>query len=338
METKKLDSEKLTGPQKAAIFFLTMGEEFTAKCFKELDEKSIKKIGKQMSKITYVPSDVSNTVMDEFLTSFENDLNLVVSGKTFLKQVVNKSLDKEAAKQVFKVIDNQSRPTPFNDLANVSAENMINIIQGEHPQTIALILSYLPQDKAAEILAQFSEEQKADIAYRILKMGQVDVEIVNALDETIKRDLSKVEQAERKYDGVETLANILNAVDGSTEEFIMSHIEEKDSDLANLIKEKMFVFEDLLQIEDKQFRDLLQNVDNQILVKALRTSSEEMKNKIFSNLSERASEMLKEDMEVLGPIKLKDVEEAQQEIIRMVKQLEAEGRIVLSKGKDDVFV
>jgi flagellar motor switch protein FliG len=308
-----------------------MGEEFTAKCFKELDEKSIKKIGKQMSKITYVPSDVSNTVMDEFLTSFENDLNLVVSGKTFLKQVVNKSLDKEAAKQVFKVIDNQSR-------ANVSAENMINIIQGEHPQTIALILSYLPQDKAAEILAQFSEEQKADIAYRILKMGQVDVEIVNALDETIKRDLSKVEQAERKYDGVETLANILNAVDGSTEEFIMSHIEEKDSDLANLIKEKMFVFEDLLQIEDKQFRDLLQNVDNQILVKALRTSSEEMKNKIFSNLSERASEMLKEDMEVLGPIKLKDVEEAQQEIIRMVKQLEAEGRIVLSKGKDDVFV
>jgi flagellar motor switch protein FliG len=338
MENKKLDVEKLTGPQKAAIFFLTMGEEFTAKCFKALDEKSIKKIGKHMSEITYVPSDVSNTVMDEFLTSFESDLNLVVSGKNFLKQVVNKTLDKEAAKEVFKVIDNQNRPTPFHDLVNVSAENMINIIQGEHPQTIALILSYLPQDKAAEILSLFSEEQKADIAYRILKMGQVDVEIVNALDETIKKDLSKIELAERKYDGVETLANILNAVDGSTEESVMSHIEESDSDLASLIKEKMFVFEDLLQIEDKQFRDILQNVDNQILVKALRTSSEEMKNKIFSNLSERASEMLKEDMEVLGPIKLKDVEEAQQEIIRMVKQLEAEGRIILSKGKDDVFV
>ena len=334
----KLSVDKLSGPQKAAILFLTMGEEYSTALFKELDEASIKKIGKYMSEITYIPSDVLSTVMDEFLINFKSDSNMVVSGQDFLKQVVNKSMDKDSAREVFKVIGEKSSGVPFSDLAYIPVENLINIIQGEHPQTIALILSYLPYEKAAEVLKSLPEELKIDVALRIVQIGQVDVEIVKELDKLIKNELSKIGGATRKCDGIETLANILNQVDGITEESVLSHIENEDGDLADKVKQKMFVFEDLLQIENRHFRDILQNVDNQLLIKALKTTSDEMKDKVFSNLSERASEMLKEDMEVMGPVKLCEVEEAQQEIIKIAKRLESEGRIVLAKGGDDVFV
>ena len=334
----KLIADKLSGPQKAAILFLTMGEEYSTALFKELDETSIKKIGKYMSEITYIPSDVLSTVMDEFLINFKSDSDVIVSGEDFLKQIVNKSLDKEKAREVFKVIGEKGKSVPFSDLTYIPVENLITIIQGEHPQTIALILSYLPYEKAAEVLKSFPEELKIDVALRIVQIGQVDVEIVNELDKVIKNELSKMGGATRKCDGIETLANILNQVDGITEESVLSHIENEDSDLADRVRQKMFVFEDLLQIENRHFRDILQNVDNQLLIKALKTTSDEMKDKVFSNLSERASEMLKEDMEVMGPVKLSEVEEAQQEIIKIAKRLESEGRIVLSKGGDDVFV
>ena len=334
----KLRVDKLSGPQKAAILFLTMGEEYSTTLFKALDENSIKKIGKYMSEITYIPSDVLSAVMDEFLINFSSDTDVVVSGEDFLKQVVNKSLDKEKAREVFKVIGEKGSTVPFSDLAYIPVENLISIIQGEHPQTIALILSYLPYEKAAEVLKSLPEELKIDVALRIVQIGQVDVEIVKELDKVMKNELSKLGGATRKCDGIETLANILNQVDGVTEESVLSHIESEDGDLADLVRQKMFVFEDLLQIENRHFRDILQNVDNQLLIKALKTTSDEMKNKVFTNLSERASDMLKEDMEVMGPVKLSEVEEAQQEIIKIAKRLESEGRIVLAKGGEDVFV
>ena len=334
----KLSADKLSGPQKAAILFLTMGEEYSTALFKNMDEASIKKIGKYMSEITHIPSDVLSKVMDEFLINFNSDSDVVISGEDFLKQVVNKSLDKEKAREVFKVIGEKGSSVPFSDLAYIPVENLISIIQGEHPQTIALILSYLPYEKAAEVLKSLPEELKIDIALRIVQIGQVDVEIVNELDKVIKNELSKIGGATRKCDGIETLANILNQVDGVTEESVLSHIENEDGDLADLVRQKMFVFEDLLQIENRHFRDILQNVDNQLLIKALKTTSDEMKNKVFTNLSERASDMLKEDMEVMGPVKLSEVEEAQQEIIKIAKRLESEGRIVLAKGGEDVFV
>jgi flagellar motor switch protein FliG len=338
MANMKLNTDKLTGPQKAAIFLMTMGEEFTTSFFKKLDEKNIKKIGQYMSEINHIPSEVLNSVMEEFLTNIQGNGDIMISGGDFLKQVVNKTLDKETAREVFKVIGGEGASVPFSDLSYLSAENLVGIIQGEHPQTIALVLSYLPHEKAAEVLRLLSDDLKTDIALRIVKIGQVDIDVVNELDKVIKKEISKIGGSTKKFDGIEILANILNAVDGNTEESVLSHIEEEDDRLAEMIRQKMFVFEDLLQVENRNFRDILQNVDNQMLIKALKTSSEEMKNKIFSNLSERASEMLKEDMEVMGPIKLSEVENAQQEIIKTAKRLESEGKIVLSKGGDDVFV
>jgi len=339
MAINELKADKLNGPQKAAIFLLTMGENFTNPFFNELDEQSIKKIGKYMSEISYIPSDTLDAVMKDFLVSFENENDLVVSGKDFLQQVVSKTLDDETAREVFKVIGDESGEAPFSDLAYMPADSLSKILMGEHPQAIALVLSYLPEGKAAEILNILPDDLKPDVAFRVADVGQVQDEFVKELDQTIKSSLSTNKITKRKFDGVVTLANILNEVDGKTEEKVLSHLEEQDSDLADKIRQKMFVFEDLLGVGDKYFRDILQNVDNQQLARALKTASEELKQKIFHNLSERASEMLKEDIEVMGPVRLAEVEEAQQVILKVAKRLEAEGKIVLAgKGKEDVFV
>lgn len=339
MADNKLNPDSLKGPEKAAIFLLAIGEGFTNSFFEGLDEKSITKIGKYMSEISYIPSETMNAVMNEFLASFKNDDNLVVSGKNFLERVVSETLDEETAREVFKVIGNETGNTPFSDLAYMPADSLINIIKGEHPQTIALILSYLPEGKAAEILSILPDDIKSDVAFRVTDVGQVQDEFVKELDQTIKSNLSTTGVTKRKFDGVQALADMLNVVDNKTEESILSHIEKQDSDLADKIRQRMFVFEDLFEIEDKNFQEILQNVDNQLLSKALKTASEDMKEKIFRNLSERASEMLKEDMEVMGPVRLSEVEETQQGIVQIAKKLEAEGKIVFTgKGKEDVFV
>jgi len=339
MADDKLRPESLTGPQKAAIFLLVMGEEFSSQIIKGLDEQSIKRISKYMSEINFIPSDVLQAVMDEFLVDFENDVNLAVSGREFLEEVVAKSLDEETARDVFKLIGAKTADVPLSDLVYVPAESLVNIIKGEHPQTIAVVLSYLPQEKAAEVLSLLPEELKSDVSIRIVKIGHIHDDVLRDLDESIKRDLSKVGIATKKVDGVEILANILNEVDRGTEDVVLSHVEEEDEELAEKIRQKMFVFEDLLQVDDRGFREVLKNIDNPLLVKALKTASDEMKQKMFANLSERAAEMLKEDMEVAGPVKLKEVEEAQQAILKIAKRLETEGKIVLGgKGKEEVFV
>jgi len=339
MEIDATTPERLTGPQKAAVFLLAMGEEFTTSLFQRLDEESIKKVGRYMSEITYISSDVSNAVMREFLRNFEGDANLAVSGRSFLEQIVSNTMDEKSARAVFNVIGSKGSDVPFSDLTYLPADNVVSIIQGEHPQTIALILSYLPQGKAAEILNILPEGIKADVALRIVKMDRVQDNIIKEIDEAIKNDLSRIGGATRTFEGLDTLVNILNEVDGKTEEYVLSHIEDNDSDLADQIRQKMFVFEDLLQVDDRSFREILQNIDNKTLVSALKTAPEELKEKIFNNLSERAGDMLKEDMEVVGAVRLKEVEECQENIIRIAKRLEADGKIVLgSKGREDIWV
>jgi len=332
-----LDPEHLTGPQKAAVFLLYMGEEFTSSFFKNLDEKSIQEIGRYMSEINYISSDVLNAVMNEFLQNFDDESNISVSGREFLEEVITKTLDEETAREIFRVIGTDRDDVPFKDLEYVPPETIVNIIKEEHPQTVALVLSYISQEKAAKILSLLPEESKAEVALRIVQIGHVKDELIRELDEAIKRDLSKIGIATRKFNGIDTLANILNDVDGKTEEYVLTRIEEEDGELAEQIRQKMFIFEDLLEVDNRGFREILQNVDNQILVKALKTAPEEMKEKIMKNLSERAADMLREDMEVMGPIRLKEVEEAQQTIIRIAKKLEEEGKIVIG-GKEEVFV
>jgi len=339
MDAGKATPAKLKGPQKAAIFLLAMGEDFASSFFKKLDEPSIKEIGKYMSEINHIPSNVLNGVIEEFLGNFASDLNLHVSGRSFLEQVISKSLDGGRAREICKSIGQQVKRTPFDDLSVVPGEKLFNILKGEHPQTVALILSYLPENKGAEILEQFPEETRSEIALRIARIGPVEDDVVRELDEVLRKDLTTLGGPARQLDGVEKLAAILNELDGKSEEAILASIESEDNDLAETIRKRMFVFEDLLQVDDKGFREILQNVDKATLARALKTASEEMKTKIFNNLSERAAEMLREDMDVLGPVRLREVEESQQNLLKAAKKLEAEGRVAFAgKNKEDVFV
>ena len=339
MAAEKLDLNNLSGPQKAAVFLLTMGEEFTESFFKTLDQKSINKIGKCISEISYIPAEVIDAVMDEFTTNLQNQIDLSVSGKDFLEQVATKTLDERTAKEIFNVVGDKGRQIPFRDLLHVSSDNLAMILQGEHPQTISLILSSLPHEKSAEIFSHLPDEMKADIALRIVKIGKVNDDVIKEIDEALKQDLLKIGTASKGFEGIETLAGILSEVDGRIEEDVLAHIEEEDEELADRIREKMFVFEDLVGTEDRHFREILQNVDTSTVVKALKTASEEMKKKVFKNLSERVGETLREDMDIMGPIRLREVEEAQLSIFKTAKRLEAEGKIVLTgRGKEDILV
>lgn len=339
MDLNRISSKKLTGFHKTAIFLISMGEDFTAEFFKKIDKKHIKKIGRYMSQISFIPSSILDAVMNEFVHNYENDVNLLVSGKSLLKKVVEKNLDENTAREVYKAIESDAAAEPFSEIANIPAQKLLNILSGEHPQTVALILSHLPDEKAAEILCLFSDDLKADIAYRIVQISEVQDELIRDLDSILKTELSRISTFSRKFDGIEALANILNEVDRSTEESIIRHIENEDKSIAKFIKQKMFAFENLLQVDNKSFREILQNVGNDVMVKAIKTASEDLQDKIFSNLSERASEMMREDLEVLGPVKLREVEEAQQKIIRIAKKLEAEGKIVIArKKKEDIYV
>ena len=331
------EPENLTGPQKAAIFLLAMGEEFAKSIFKKLDGESIKEIAKYMSQITYIPSNILNTVMNEFTRNFDSDVSIYVSGKSFLEKVATGTLDKETGQKIYEVGD-ESAKALFSGLEDIPADSLSDIIKGEHPQTIAIILSYLAQAKASETIGFLPEEIKADVALRIVKAGKVQDDIIRDLDEALKEDLSRIGVATRKFDGVETLVNILTEVDGKTEDCILTHIEKEDPDLAEVIRQKMFLFEDFLNVGDKSFSEILRHVDTKELAKSLKTASEELQEKIYSSLSERAAKMLGDDFESLGPVRLREVEEAQQSIIRVAKRLEAEGKIFLGKGKEEVYV
>ncbi len=332
MASKQLQTGELNGYQKVAIFLLSAGEEFTTHFMKTLDKQTIRKIGQCMSEISNISTDVLDEVMDDFLQTYNQTDTLMISGKEFFANAVRETLGEGDS-------DIELQKKPFENLVHLSPEQLTTAIRAEHPQTIALVLSYVSDRKAGEVLQLLPEDIRIEVAYRLTDLGDVPMEFVRELDQTIQKNLVAAGTDSREFNGIEALASILNQVDGTTEENIMAHLEKQDSDLAQSVRQKMFVFEDLMEFDNKNFREILQNVDSQVLIKALKTSSEELKEKVFQNLSQRASEMLKEDMEVMGPVRLRDVEQAQQEILAAAKRLETEGRVVFpGKGKEDVLV
>jgi flagellar motor switch protein FliG len=332
MASKQLQAGELNGYQKAAIFLMSAGEEFTTYFMKTLDKQTIRKIGQCMPEISNISAEVVNGVMDDFLKTYNQTDTLMISGKEFFASAVRETLGEDDA-------DLDLENEPFDNLVHLSPEQLTTAIRGEHPQTIALILSYVSDRKAAEVLHLLPEDIRTEVAYRLTDLGDVPMEFVRELDQTIQKNLIATGTSSREFDGIEALASILNQVDGATEENIMAYLEKQDADLAQSVRQKMFVFEDLIEFDNKNFREILQNVDSQLLIKALKTASEELKEKVFQNLSQRAAEMLREDMEVMGPVRLRDVEQAQLEILSAAKRLEAEGRVIFpGKGKEDVLV
>ncbi len=333
------DPEKMTGAKKAAVFLMSMGEEYTTKVIEKLNDAEIKDLAFEMSKIDFITSEMLNSVSEDFVSRFEGETKMVVEGGSFIKNVVSKTFKGDKAESVFKDVENRQRSLPFVWSRDVNIGTLAGYIEGEHPQTVAMILANMPSDIASEILMAVPDEKKGDIALRIAKLGQISDEVVMDVDKALKNELSGAVGPGGKAGGVNVLVDIINGVDKATEDIVMEKVEEDSAEMANDIRKMMFVFEDMAGIDDRAMREILKKVEGQQLTYALKTASDEMKDKIFSNLSQRAGEMLKDDLDSMGPVRLAEVEEAQQAIVRAAKELEADGTIVLGgKGKDDVLV
>ena len=332
-----LDPGNIPGPRKAAIFLMAMGEEYATEVFERMNEMEISEVAFEMSMIDHITPEMLKAVSLDFVDMFEGESKMIVESDRFIKNIVRKTLDEKDAKAVLEDLEKKKQDTPFIWSRNVNVGTLAGYVEGEHPQTIAMILAHMPSEISSEILMTLPEELKGDIAMRIARLGQISEDVVRDVDRALKIELSGAVGPGGKAGGLQVLVDIINGVDKSTDA-VMEFVEEDNPEMANDIRNLMFVFEDLTGIDDTAMREILKKVEGQQLTFALKTATDEMKEKIFSNLSQRAGEMLKDDLEAMGPVRLAEVEEAQQAVVRAAKELEADGTITLGKGKDDVLV
>ena len=340
---KKKDSassENLTGGEKAAIFLLTLGEDFTTEVFKRLEEDEIKMVGRQMSKMDKVDKEDIAALLREFKTDAGGG-EIYLSGDDMLESALKRALQSDKANEILDDIRSDWRLTLFQKARKLEPKILVNFLRNEHPQTVALVLAVLEHSQAAQILAELKEETQVEVVMRMAELDKVSPEILVDVDRVLQEELLSVEGLEgQRLGGVAAVAEILNNADRALETQVLEGIEEQRESLAEDIRRLMFVFEDLLGVDDRGIMAILKEVSTDDLKLALKTASEELKEKIFKNMSTRAVEMLKEDMEIMGPTRVKDVEAAQQAVIKIAKRLEQEGKIQLmgSGGGEDEFV
>ncbi len=333
-----LDPDNIPGSQKAAIFLMAMGEEYATRAFERMNEMEISEVVYQMSLIDHITPEMLRAVSNDFVGKFEGESKMIVESDSFIKNVVNKTLQGKEASAILEDLEKKKQDQPFIWSRNVNVGTLAGYVEGEHPQTIAMILAHMPAEISSEILMTLPEELKGDIAMRIARLGQISEDVVRDVDRALKLELSGAVGPGGKAGGLQVLVDIINGVDKTTEDSVMEFVEEDNPEMANDIRNLMFVFEDLTSIDDMAMREILKKVEGQQLTYALKTATDEMKEKIFTNLSQRAGEMLKDDLDAMGPVRLAEVEEAQQTVVRAAKELEADGTITLGKGKDDVLV
>lgn len=329
----------LTGTRKAAIFLMVMGEDFTAQVFQHLEDREIKVLGEQMAQVKKVDSKTISAVMDEFSREM-GDGSMGISGKDFLQKAVPKAFDTKKADDILGDLLSRGEEKSFDKLSNFNPHILANLLMTEHPQTIALILVNMKYQTAAEIIRLLPENIQGEVIIRISDLDDVPNDIVNEVHEVVDEMLSDMgNETAANQGGIDAAAEILNNLDHQTENAIFEKIEAMREELADEIRQKMFVFSDLVTLDDRSIRALLKEISNDELILALKTSSEDLSEKIFSNVSQRAAEMMKEDMEVMGPVKLKDVEQAQLNIVKTARRLEEEGKIILGgRGGEEVLV
>ncbi|MCD4675800.1 MAG: flagellar motor switch protein FliG [Desulfobacula sp.] len=333
-----LDPENISGPRKAAVFLMAMGEEYATQAFEKMTEFEISEVAFEMSLIDNITPEMLKAVSLDFVDKFEGESKMIIESDSFIKNIVKKTMKDKEANAILEDLEKKKQDKPFIWSRNINVGTLAGYVEGEHPQTIAMILAHMPSEISSEIMISLPDDLKGDIAMRIAKLGQISEDVVRDVDRALKLELSGAVGPGGKAGGLQVLVDIINGVDKTTEDTVMEFVEEDNPEMANDIRNLMFVFEDLTSIDNMAMREILKKVEGQQLTYALKTATDEMKEKIFSNLSQRAGEMLKDDLEAMGPVRLAEVEEAQQAVVRAAKELEADGTITLGKGKDDVLV
>ena len=331
--------ENISGVQKAAILLIAHGPDKSANVFKHLKEDEIEQLTLEIANTRSVSPAIKDSILDEFYEVCLAQQYIAEGGITYAKDLLEKALGAERAKDVIGKLTASLQVRPFEFVRKTDASQLLNFIQDEHPQTIALILSYLSSGQASAIISALAPEKQTDVAKRIAQMDRTSPDVIKEVEKVLEQKLaSLVNQDYTIVGGVDSIVEILNTVDRGTEKHIMESLEIEDPELADEIRKKMFVFEDILSLDDRSVQRVLREVDNNELAVALKGSNEEVQNLIFNNLSKRLATMIKEDMDFMGPVRLKDVEEAQQKIVNIIRKLEDSAEIIISRGGGDEIV
>ena len=318
---------------------ISLGPERSAGIFKHLKEEEIEELTLEIANTRSVTPQVKEEVINEFYEVCLAQQYIAEGGIGYAKDLLEKALGAEKAMDVIGKLTASLQVKPFEFVRKTDATQLINFIQDEHPQTVALILSYLVPQQAAQVVSALPPEKQADVARRIAVMDRTSPEIIKEVEKVLESKLaSLVNQDYTIIGGVDAVVEILNTVDRGTERHIMETLEVEVPELAEEIRKKMFVFEDILLLDDRAIQRVLRDVENNDLSVALKNANEEVKNAIFNNVSKRLAVMIKEDMDFMGPVRMKDVEEAQQKIVNVIRKLEDAGEIAISRGGGDEIV
>ena len=331
--------QEMTGIQKAAILLISLGPEKSATIFKHLKEDEIEQLTLEIANTRSVSPQTKEEIINEFYEVCLAQQYIAEGGIGYAKELLEKALGAEKAMAVISKLTSSLQVRPFEFIRKTEPSQLLNFIQDEHPQTIALILSYLSAQQSAQVISALPAEKQADVAKRIAQMDRTSPDVIKEVERVLERKLaSLVNQDYTIIGGVDAIVDILNSVDRGTEKHIVESLEMEEPELADEIRRKMFVFEDILLLDDRTVQRVLRDVDNNDLSIALKSANEEVKGLIFNNLSKRLATMIQEDMEFMGPVRMKDVEEAQQKIVNVIRKLEDAGEIVIARGGGDELV
>ncbi|HOK42042.1 MAG TPA: flagellar motor switch protein FliG [Thermoclostridium caenicola] len=339
MPVKNEQIRNLTGREKAAMLLITLGPERSAQIFKHLKEEEIEQLTLEIANIRAVSPAEREKVLNEFYQLCLAQQYISEGGIGYAKEILEKALGTEKTMEIINKLTVSLQVRPFDFVRKADPSQVLNFIQSEHPQTIALILAYMKPQQAAQVLSALPQDKQADVAKRIATMDRTSPEIIKEVERVLEKKLSNlVTEDFTAVGGIQAIVDVLNSVDRGTEKYIMDTLEIEDADLAEDIRKRMFVFEDILQLDNRAIQRFLREVDNSLLALALKGATEEVQNVIYSNMSKRLADMIREDIEYMGPVRLKDVEEAQQKIVNMIRKLEDAGEIIISRGGGDEIV
>lgn len=331
---------KLNGIQKAAILLISLGADISAKILKNFPDEQIERISAEISMLDNIPRDVQEAVLEEFFQFSQARNYLMRGGFDYAKEVLEKAMGPQKAVEILEKVSVNMQNVPFSTLRKTEAKHLFNFIREEHPQTIALILTYLHPEQSSMILAALPPEQQTEVAKRVAIIDRIAPDVIKEVEMVLEKKMSSmvVSHHAQQTGGIKSLVNILNRVDRSTEKTILEELETNDPELADEIRKLMFVFEDIIKLHDVAIQRVLREVDQKDLGKAMRGSNEEVANRIYKNMSKRAADMLREEIQFMGPVRLRDVEEAQQKIVQVIRRLDEAGEIIVARGGEDAIV
>jgi flagellar motor switch protein FliG len=330
----------MTGADKAAILLLYLGNEVTRQVFEHLDDNEIKKISKSMSTLGHVSRTTIMEVVEDFTDTINPESGIFSQGDEFVHKILEQALGPAKAEMLMEELRSSQYGDLVDVLANMDPKSIANFLSQEHPQTISVILAKLKSKQTSEIISLLPQELQAEVVLRIADVEQVSPDILQEIDDVMRREIDSMGGTHRyKVGGIEKVVDMFNHFERSKEKQILDKLDVLSPPLAEIIRKHLFTFDDIFQLDARSIQSVMREVSNDTLTLAMKTSSDDVKDKIFKNISSRAADMIKEDLEVMGPVRLSDVEKAQSEIIKIVRKMEEEGKIVLAgRGGDDVLV